>query len=121
MDVRVKNARESAANSDGFRVLIDGIWPRGVSKEQARLGAWMKELAPSAKLRKWFDHEPERFAGFRRRYMNELQEQRPRLTGLRRLARDGRLTLVYGARDSEHNNAVVLAEALRRGLPRSDA
>lgn len=120
MDVRLKNAREPAARSDGCRVLVDGIWPRGVSKGQAQLDEWMKELAPSTELRKWFDHDPERFTGFRRRYLDELRKQRRRLTELRRRARSGRLTLVYGASDSEHNNAVVLAEALRRGLPHGD-
>ena len=78
----------------------------------------MKELAPSTELRRWFGHDPERFEEFRRRYVEELRDERPRLTELRRRARDGRLTLIYSARDAEHNNAVVLAEVLRRGLPK---
>lgn len=118
MDIRLKNARESAANSDGHRVLVDRLWPRGVSKREAKLDQWMKELAPSEKLRKWFGHDPDRFDAFRERYVEELRDQRSRLTELRRHARDGRLTLVYGAGDDEHNNAVVLAAVLRQGLPR---
>jgi uncharacterized protein YeaO (DUF488 family) len=118
MDVRLKRAYEPAASSDGYRVLIDRLWPRGVSRKRSRLDAWERELAPSAELRQWFGHEPGRFEQFRRRYVEELRGQRPRLTELRRRARDGTLTLVYAAHDSEHNDAVVLAAVLRRGLPR---
>lgn len=117
MDIQIKNAREAAAGSDGWRVLVDGLWPRGVSKKEARLDAWAKELAPSTELRKWFGHEVERFDQFRQRYIEELQAHRPDLTELRRRARKQRLTLVYGASDCEHNNAVVVAEVLRGGLP----
>ena len=118
MDIRLKRAYEPAAPSDGYRVLIDRLWPRGVSRKKARLDAWERELAPSAELRQWFGHQPNRFEEFRRRYIEELRQQRPRLTELRRRARDGTLTLVYAARDSDHNDAVVLAAVLRRGLPR---
>jgi uncharacterized protein YeaO (DUF488 family) len=117
MDIRLKRAYEPAAASDGYRVLIDRLWPRGVSRDQARLDEWERELSPSAELRQWFGHEPGRFEEFRRRYIEELGQRRPRLTELRRRARDGTLTLVYAAHDSEHNDAVVLAEVLRRGLP----
>ncbi len=113
----MKRAYDPPARSDGYRVLIDRLWPRGVSREKADLDEWDRELAPSAELRKWFGHDPERFEEFRRRYVDELRDQRPRLSELRRRAREGTLTLVYGARDSEHNDAVVLAEVLRRGLP----
>jgi uncharacterized protein YeaO (DUF488 family) len=117
IDVRLKRAYEPAAIDDGFRVLIDRLWPRGVSRQRAKLDEWNRDLAPSTELRRWFGHDPERFEEFRRRYLEELRAQRPALAELRRRAREGRLTLVYGARDSEHNDAVVLAEALRRGLP----
>ena len=119
MDVRLKRVYDPAAPADGYRVLIDRLWPRGVSREQAELDEWDRELSPSAELRKWFGHEPSRFEEFRRRYVEELQEDRRRIAGLRRRAREGTLTLVYSARDTEHNDAVVLAEVLRRGLPRS--
>ena len=120
MNVRLKRAYEPASPGDGYRVLIDRLWPRGVSKEQAKLDEWDQELAPSSQLREWFGHEPDRFPEFRRRYIDELRANRPRLRQLRRRARSGTLTLVYSAHDSEHNDAVVLAEVLRRGLPRSD-
>jgi uncharacterized protein YeaO (DUF488 family) len=117
MDIRLKRAYEPAASADGYRVLIDRLWPRGVSRNQASLDEWARELAPSAELRQWFGHEPSRFEEFRYRYGEELRQHRPRLTELRRRARNGTLTLVYSARDSEHNDAVVLASVLRRGLP----
>ena len=113
MDVRLKRAYEPAAASDGYRVLIDRLWPRGVSREKARLDEWARELAPSTELRRWFAHDPARFEEFRRRYTEELAAQEPKLRELRRRAREGTLTLVYGARDTEHNDAVVLAEILR--------
>ena len=117
LDVRLKRAYELPAASDGYRVLIDRLWPRGVSREHAHLDEWDQALAPSRTLRTWFAHEPDRFNEFRRRYIDELRGERPRLTELRRRAREGTVTLVYSARDSEHNDAVVLAEVLRRGLP----
>ena len=117
MDVRLKRAYDAAAPADGSRVLIDRLWPRGISRARAQLDGWEKDLAPSAELRQWFGHDPDRFEEFHRRYIDELRHQRPRLAALRRRARDGTLTLVYSAHDSEHNDAVVLAEVLRRGLP----
>jgi uncharacterized protein YeaO (DUF488 family) len=117
MDVRLKRVYEPAASSDGYRVLIDRLWPRGVSRKRAQLDAWERELSPSTELRRWFGHEPSRFQEFRRRYTEELRQQRPRIAELRRRAREGTITLVYSAHDAEHNDAVVLAEVLRRGLP----
>jgi uncharacterized protein YeaO (DUF488 family) len=116
MDVRIKRAYDEASPSDGYRVLVDRLWPRGVSKERASLDEWEKELSPSAELRTWFDHDPARFPEFRRCYVAELEAQRPRLAELRRRARSGTLTLVYAAHDTEHNDAVVLLDVLRRGL-----
>jgi uncharacterized protein YeaO (DUF488 family) len=118
MDVRLKRAYEAPGPSDGYRVLIDRLWPRGVSRDKAKLDAWEQELAPSAELRRWFGHDPERFEEFRSRYVEELRGERPRLAALRRRAREGTLTLVYAAHDADNNDAVVLAEVLRRGLPR---
>jgi uncharacterized protein YeaO (DUF488 family) len=119
VDIRLKRAYEPASARDGYRVLVDRLWPRGVSRKQAKLDEWAKELAPSSRLREWFGHEPSRFPEFRRRYIDELRADAPRLKELRRRARMRRLTLVYSAHDSEHNDAVVLAEVLRRGLPKS--
>jgi uncharacterized protein YeaO (DUF488 family) len=117
MDIRLKRAYEPAGPGDGYRVLIDRLWPRGLSRRQTRLDDWDKKLAPSTSLRQWFGHDPSRYDDFRRRYIEELQDQRPRLAGLRRRARKGTVTLVYSAHDTEHSDAVVLAEVLRRGLP----
>lgn len=118
MDVRLKRVYEPAEPMDGHRVLIDRLWPRGVSRDRAKLDDWKRDLAPSKELRQWFGHEPDRFDEFRRRYIAELDGRRPVLTSLRRWAREGTLTLVYAAHDTEHNDAVVLAEVLRRGLPK---
>ncbi len=120
MAVRLKRAYEPAASSDGYRVLIDRLWPRGVSRKRAKLDGWERELPPSTELRQWFGHEPSRFEEFRRRYIEELRCERPRLAELRRRARNGMLTLVYSASDTEHNDAVVLADVLRRGLPKAE-
>jgi uncharacterized protein YeaO (DUF488 family) len=115
MDVRLRRAYEPAVAADGYRVLIDRLWPRGVSKQEAHLDEWARELAPSGELRRWFGHDPERFDEFRRRYSKELAAHEDKLRELRRRGRAGTVTLVYAARDSEHNDAVVLAELLRRG------
>ena len=117
MDIALKRAYEPPSPDDGYRVLIDRLWPRGVSRARAELDAWAKELSPSAELRQWFGHDPQRFEEFRRRYIEELRRNRPQLAALRHRAREGTLTLVYSAHDREHNDAVVLAEVLRRGLP----
>jgi uncharacterized protein YeaO (DUF488 family) len=113
MDVRLKRAYEPPDPADGYRVLIDRLWPRGVSKNEVQLDEWARELAPSTELRRWFGHDPERFEEFRRRYADELAPRAGKLGELRRRAHEGTLTLVFGARDSEHNDAVVLAEILR--------
>ena len=115
MDIRLKRAYEPAAASDGERILIDRIWPRGVTREEAQLTEWARDLAPSTELRRWFAHDPARFDEFRRRYTAELAADQDKLRELRRRARVGTVTLVYGARDTEHNDAVVLAQILRRG------
>ena len=114
-DVRAKRVYEPAAPEDGYRVLVDHIWPRGVSKERAKLDEWAKELAPSEELREWFNHVPERFPEFRRRYRAELKSQTKELDELRARARKGRVTVVYAARDEEHNNGIVVAGVLRDG------
>ena len=111
-DIRIKRAYEPAAPADGRRVLIDRLWPRGVNKDRLAITRWIKEIGPSDALRRWFGHDPERWDEFRRRYKAELANRNEALAELRGLARQGRLTLVYGARDDTHNNAVVLREAL---------
>ena len=119
MDVRLKRAYDEPAEDDGYRVLVDRLWPRGVARDRARLDEWARELAPSTELRRWFGHDPARFEEFRGRYETELEKQRVKLDELRRRAREETVTLVYAARDTEHNDAVVLADVLRRGSSRS--
>lgn len=116
MSVRTKRIYEPASPGDGHRVLIDGIWPRGVSRERAAIDEWARELAPSAALRRWYGHDPERFEEFSRRYRAQLGDQRERLADLRQRSQTGVLTLVFAARDTEHSNAAVLADLLRRGV-----
>jgi len=110
--IRIKRVYATPAKSDGRRILVDRLWPRGMSKERARLSEWMKEIAPSAELRKWFGHDPARWPEFQRRFTAELEGHADDLGRLRDLAQKGRLTLVYAARDEAHNNAVVLREIL---------
>src|SRR5262249_40695622 len=99
--------------TDGSRVLVDRLWPRGLKKTAAHLDHWMKEVAPSPRLRQWFNHEPERFAEFRKRYEAELAKN-PAVAGLRELGREQPVTLLYAAHDPEINHAVVLSSFLRR-------
>jgi uncharacterized protein YeaO (DUF488 family) len=117
LDVRPKRIYDPPDDGDGYRVLIDHIWPRGVSRDRACLDEWARELAPTAQLRKWFDHRPDRFAEFRARYRDELMAHADRVEQLRRRGTTGRLTILYAARDREYNNAVVLTELLRAGGP----
>jgi uncharacterized protein YeaO (DUF488 family) len=114
-DVETKRIYDPAEPEDGYRVLIDHIWPRGISKERARLDEWARDLAPSDELREWFDHVPERFDQFRTRYRRELEAHAESIDTLRDRAMKGCVTILYAARDREHNNAVVLAERLRDG------
>jgi uncharacterized protein YeaO (DUF488 family) len=113
MPFRIKRVYEPAARSDGLRVLVDRLWPRGLKKADASLDHWMKEVAPSPQLRSWFGHQPERFTAFSRRYRKELAAN-PALPELRKLGRGKTVTLLYGARDPKVNHAVVLLSALKR-------
>ncbi|HEV2166236.1 MAG TPA: DUF488 domain-containing protein [Thermoplasmata archaeon] len=110
--IRIKRAYEPASRDDGVRVLIDRLWPRGVTKEAARIDVWRKELAPSPDLRTWFDHDPVRYPRFRERYRKELLGRRDELASLIIDAERGPLTLIYAAKDSQHCNAAVLKELL---------
>jgi uncharacterized protein YeaO (DUF488 family) len=111
-NVKLKRAHDRAVSGDGKRILVDRLWARGVSKARAHLDSWMKDIAPSTELRTWFDHIPARWEEFRRRYRDELGQHRALLSELRRLARGGAITLVYGAKDEAHNEAVVLRNVL---------
>jgi uncharacterized protein YeaO (DUF488 family) len=113
MTFRIKRIYDKARPADGRRVLVDRLWPRGVKKSAAHLDDWMKEVAPSPRLRKWFGHKPERFVEFRQRYKKELAGN-PALAQLKKLGRGKTVTLLYGARDPQINHAVVLLAALRQ-------
>jgi uncharacterized protein YeaO (DUF488 family) len=111
-EIRLKRAYLPPAAEDGVRILVDRLWPRGVSKSDAKIDHWMKELAPSSELRRWFGHDPGRWDEFCRRYEAELAGKADKIEELRALARRGRLTLVFGARDELHNQAVLLRDLL---------
>lgn len=110
--IQIKRVYDAASKSDGYRVLVDRIWPRGVSKEEAQLDEWQKDLAPSTELRKWFDHDPDKFEDFSDKYKKELKTKTEDLKELVLKAKTQTLTLLYGAKDTEHNQAVVLKEIL---------
>ena len=111
-NLRLKRAYEPPDRNDGRRILVDRLWPRGVSKADADIDEWLKELAPSTELRKWFDHDRGRWDEFRRRYADEIHAHAELLAHLRELVRAGPVTLVYAARDEIHNDAAVLREVL---------
>lgn len=122
-DVRLKRAYDPAGPEDGRRILVDRLWPRGLSKAEAGIDEWLKDLAPSTELRKWFGHDPARWAEFQRRYEEEIHGHPEALAQLRKLAREGTLTFVYSARDELHNDAVVLRRVLleeQRATPEED-
>lgn len=117
--LKLKRAYEPPERGDGTRILVDRLWPRGVSKESAAIDLWLKEIAPSTKLRKWFGHDPDKWPRFRERYIAELDANREAVDTLRKEMRRGPVTLVYGAKDREHNDAVVLEEYLKTRSRRS--
>jgi uncharacterized protein YeaO (DUF488 family) len=118
MSIDLKRAYDPPAAGDGRRILVDRIWPRGIAKADLRIDAWLKELAPSDGLRKWFGHDPKRWDVFKKRYADEIAQHADALAQLLEIAEAGHLTLVFGARDTEHNNAVALKEELERRLQR---
>lgn len=112
MNIRIKRVYEQPDDEDGVRILIDRLWPRGLTKEKASIDLWLKDIAPSTELRKWFGHDPGKWAEFQQRYLCEIRENDEQVRLLRQEIKKGTVTLVYGARDTEHNDAVVLQEFL---------
>ena len=112
MKVEIKRVYEEPGGADGTRILVDRLWPRGLSKERARVDLWLKDIAPSTQLRKWFSHDPDKWTEFQARYRQELKSQADLLDLLKRKAAQGPITLLYGARDEAHNEAVVLQSLL---------
>lgn len=111
-DIRLKRAYDPPARDDGVRILVDRLWPRGLRKADAAIDCWEKEVAPGTELRRWFGHDPARWDEFRHRYAAELAGVSDALDEIRALARKGRVTLIYAARDERHNHAVVLRDRL---------
>jgi uncharacterized protein YeaO (DUF488 family) len=112
--IEIKRIYDPPSDQDGFRVLVDRIWPRGISKKDAAIDHWAKDMAPSTALRKWFDHDPAKWKEFRRRYQDELESRASELHHLLQDCGDRRMTLLFSAKDTEHNQAVVLKEVLAR-------
>lgn len=112
--IRLKRVYEEAARTDGYRVLVERLWPRGVSKEKANIRLWAKEIAPSAELRKWYGHNLARWEEFKKRYWRELKGKQESLEEIRSRAREGTVTFVYAARDEEHNSAMALKDYLEK-------
>ena len=113
--LNIKRVYEERSDTDGLRILVDRLWPRGISKERAGIDLWMKDIAPSDELRRWFGHDPSRWEEFKTRYLRELAEKQDLLATFRKMDREGTVTLIYAAKDVHHNNAVVLQEAIETG------
>ena len=114
MNIQIKRVYADAAAGDGKRILIDRLWPRGLTKEEAKIDLWLKDLAPSGELREWFGHDPEKWVEFQKRYTKELEANDAAVSQLRGELKAGQATLLYGAKDEEHNNAVVLKDFLEK-------
>ena len=114
MSLKIKRAYEAPTEDDGTRILVDRLWPRGLTKAKAKIDLWLKDVAPSTDLRKWFAHDPARWTEFQARYKDEVKQHREQLDLLKQKAAKGPVTLIYGARDQEHNEAVVLEKLLQR-------
>ena len=110
MNIRIKRVYELPAKDDGLRVLVDRLWPRGLTKEKAAVDLWLKEIAPGTGLRKWFAHDSDKWAGFKKKYITELKENKEPVSLLKEKIKKGTVTLLYGAKDQEHNEAVVLLD-----------
>lgn len=114
MDVKIKRVYEESTDNDGQRILIDRLWPRGLTKEKAKIDLWLKDIAPSTELRAWFGHDPKKWVEFQRRYQKELESNEVAVAKLRKELESGPATLVFGAKDEIHNDAVVLKAYLER-------
>ena len=110
MNIKIKRVYEKPDDEDGRRILVDRLWPRGLTKEKAGVDLWLKDIAPSTELRKWFGHDPGKWEEFQKRYLRELNENDEAIQTLRQALKEGRVTLVYGAKDEEHNEARVILE-----------
>ena len=112
MDLKIKRVYEKPSAEDGFRILVDRLWPRGLTKEKASVDLWLKEIAPGTMLRKWFGHDPDKWNEFRKRYLLELDQNKEQVILLKEHLKNGTVTLLYGTKDEEHNEAVVLRDMI---------
>ena len=113
--IRIKRVYDSPAKEDGFRILVDRLWPRGLTKEKAKVDLWLKEVAPSNELRQWFAHDPNKWQEFKIKYASELKHKRELLTKIKQIEKErGTVTLLYSAKETEHNNAVALSTILEK-------
>jgi uncharacterized protein YeaO (DUF488 family) len=113
MNVKIKRVYEAPEKEEGMRILVDRLWPRGLTKEKAKVDLWLKDIAPSTVLRKWFGHDPQKWEEFKKRYLNELKENKEPVSILREQIKQGMTTLVYGAKDEEHNEALIILNKVR--------
>lgn len=113
MNIKIKRVYEPSEKEDGIRILVDRLWPRGLTKEKAGIDLWLKEIAPSNELRKWFNHDPAKRKEFKQRYYHELKKNKEAVSQLKEQLKKGTATLVYSAKDEEYNNAVALKELLK--------
>jgi len=114
MNIQIKRVYEKPVKEDGQRILVDRLWPRGLTREKASIDFWLKEIAPSTELRKWFAHDPGKWKVFQNRYHLELEDNKDQVSLLKEQLKKGKVTLVYGAKDEEHNEALVLKEWINR-------
>lgn len=114
MKIKIKRVYEHPEKDDGFRILVDRLWPRGLTKEKAKVDLWLKEIAPSTELRKWFGHDPEKWTEFKKRYLHELKENKEPVSVLKEQMQKSDVTLIYGAKDEVHNEALVLLNELKK-------
>ncbi len=112
--IQIKRVYEEASKNDGYRILVDRLWPRGLTKERVAADEWLKELAPTTELRKWFGHDPQKWTEFRKRYDAELKDKKELIADIIKKARHEKVTLLYGAKDQEHNEAVVLLDYIKK-------
>ncbi|MEO6820196.1 MAG: DUF488 family protein [Ginsengibacter sp.] len=113
-DIIIKSVYEKAEKKDGYRIMVDRLWPRGISKEKVNVDRWLKEIAPSTELRKWFDHDPGKWASFQRKYETEIKNNNEAVEFVKEQLEKGRICFVYSAKDEKHNDAVVLEKIFSR-------
>jgi len=114
MKIKIKRVYEKPSKEDGLRILVDRLWPRGLTKQKAAINVWLKEIAPTTELRKWFAHDPKKWIEFKKKYLQELKENKEQISIIKERLKQGPVTLVYAARDEEYNEAQVLEELLNR-------